>query len=355
MAPTNTIGLRVDEYLATALAAERPGRARPSATSSGGPLRRAYAVDRSVYGIGAQHSLVGDCWDVSTRGSAADEAVARLGVFRAGIADGTALAAFGLTTSNTSAIVPPGYQPLAAEPDADRPLWGLTMQLPLASPTPFGVPDTVTTSGATAANVEGTNPSAGSVSFTGGTVTPVARSGVYDVSRELLDSASPAVDAIVLNAMVEDYAEKLEQLVATELTTLDPAATTSATNLVRDVKRKVARMPGTRRRRAAGAVVSAADALADAAADGFDELSGDVMGKWRVQGCRVNLSADLGDSSGEVVAAVVAPASLWSWATGPRKFHHEQTYGPAPIRLSVFGYAAVKTIRASGVRTLELS
>ena len=258
------------------------------------------------------------------------------------------------TTGNASPLIAPGYSGLVADQGIDRPLWGLTTQQTISAPTPFAAPAVATTTGATSPHVEGVNPTPGTVTFAGAIVTPVGRSGIYDVTRELLDSASPAADAIVLTAMAEDFNAKLEQLVAAELAAVAPSGATAAGTLARDVKREISAMVRSRRR-AAAAVVSAADTLADAAADNFTEDSGDQTAQWHAQGARIDLSADLGDSSGEVVAAVVAPASLWSWSAEPRRFEYEQTYGPALIRLSLFGYAAVKTIRPSGVRTLTLS
>ena len=168
--------------------------------------------------------------------------------------------------------------------------------------------------------VEGTNPSSGTLTVGGGNINPRGISGVVDLSRELADSASPAADQVILTAMRESYTAQAEAMIAAELATLDPVGTTSAANLARDVRRQVARTVAARRRRAAAVVVSGADALADACADAFDEVTGDGAGMWHALGARIDLSADLGDSSGEVVAAVVSPASLYAWESAGQDF-----------------------------------
>src|SRR5690606_31555356 len=66
-------------------------------------------------------------------------------------------------------------------------------------------------------HVEGTNPSEGGLAVGIEAVTPTAVSGMFRVTRELADSATPAVDAIVLEAMREDYANRTEQMIFAEL------------------------------------------------------------------------------------------------------------------------------------------
>lgn len=352
--PADQITFRADDSLNAALAAEstRTGATVSDVVRNG--LRRAYALDRPTYGPGSQFSLIADAYAALTS-SGDPYAAGRVNAFRAQLSEGTALAAFALHTGNAAEVIPPGYSPLAAVSDYDRPLWNLTTGQAITSSSPFTIPAVVSTTGATAAHVELTNPSAGTVAFAGGTVSPRGYSGLFDCTREIVDASNPALDTVVLGELVESFNRQLEGVVADELATATPADTTAAGTIAADVRQQIARMVGSRRRRAAGAVVSAADALADALADGLDELSGDQTAQWRVQGVSVDLSADLGDSSGEVVAAVVSPASLFSWTSGPKVFKFEQVQGPGVIRLAVYGYAAAKLVRPSGVRVLTLT
>ena len=217
------------------------------------------------------------------------------------------------------------------------------------------MPGAVTVTGGGDA-VEGTNPSSGTLTVGGGNINPRGISGVVDLSRELADSASPAADQVILTAMHESYTAQAEAHIAAELATLTPVDTTAAVTLAEDVTAQISRMVKARRRRASAAVVSGADALADALAGDLDPLSGDESAQWRVQGCNVNLSPDLGDSSGEIVAAVVAPASLYAWESIGQDFTWQQvTSGPAVIRLATWQYFAVRTVRVAGVRVLALA
>ena len=353
MAPTN-VGFRADEALSVALAAEAAQQNSTVSEVVRGALTAAYCAPRPSYGPGAQYSLVRDSWElVSGDAVNASAARQRLDHFRAELAAGRT--EFAATTATASQVVPPGYEPLVADGTLDRPLFNACTTGTLPTPGPFAVPGAVTVTGGGDA-VEGTNPSSGTLTVGGGNINPRGISGVVDLSRELADSASPAADQVILTAMRESFTAQAEADIAAELGTLSAAGTTSATNLARDVKREIAAMVRGRRRRAAAAVISAADALADAAADGFDEVTGDGEGMWHALGASIDLSADLGDASGEVGAAVVSPASLYAWESIGQDFTWQQVIsGPAVIRLATWQYFAVKTVRVAGVSVLTLA
>lgn len=349
------IGLRLDDRLHTAVTAEA---ARRGTTLSGvvrDGLTRAYSLDRPVYGPGAAHSFVGDAYGALTGTGGDPDAAHRITRFRGQLADGTALAAFGLLhTGNAAAVIPPGYDPAAlAATDADRPLWALGGGHRITGPQPFTIPGVVATTGATGAHVEGVNPAPGGAAFTGGTVTPHGYSGLFDATREVVDSANPALDTVVLGELVEDYHRQLEQLVAAELATLTPAGTTAAATIAADLRKQIARMVAARRRRPAAAAVSAAATIADALAAGLDESTGTPDAPWHTQGVPIRLAPDLGPATtGQLIAAVTAPDSLYTWGSGPTTFRYEQVTGPALIRLAIHGYAAARTVRPTGVRVL---
>ena len=287
--------------------------------------------------------------------------------FRADLAAGHG-PQFTVTTANAGAIVPPGYEPLVPEQATDRPLLALCGHpLPITSAVPFGVPGTATVSGV-GAHVEGTNPSSGTLTLGGSVVAPKGYSGVFDVSRELADSANPAVDAVALAAMHEAYAQQTEAAVADELTSvcagtissgLVPSgaqvATTSSAAVATDTKKLIARSVKLRRRRPQAVVATADTAFAEALAAGLDELSGDVRAQWRVQGAGISLSADLDSSSGDTAVVAVSPASVWAWESPAQQFEWEAVAGPAVIRLSLFGYFGVRVLRPVGISALRVS
>ena len=55
------------------------------------------------------------------------------------------------------------------------------------------------------------------------------------------------------------------------------------------------------------------------------------------------------------MAAVVSPASLWCWESGPTTFRWEAKSGPAVIELALYGYFTARVLRPTGVRTLTLA
>ena len=354
MAPTNTIGLRLDEDLHTALNAEAARTGASISELVRAPLRQAYCAPRPSYGPGSQFSLVRDSWElVSGDAVNASAARQRLDHFRAELAAGRT--EFALNTANASAVVPPGYEPLVADGTLDRPLFNACTTGTLPTPGPFAVPGAVTVTGGGDA-VEGTNPSSGTLTVGGGNINPRGLSGVVDLSRELANSASPAADQVILTTLRESFTAQAEAHISAELATLDPVDTTAAATLAEDVTAQISRMVKARRRRASAAVVSGADALSDALAAGLDPLSGDEVAQWRVQGCGINLSAGLGSASGEIAAVVVSPASLYAWESIGQDFTWQQvTSGPAVIRLATWQYFAVKTVRVAGVRVLTLA
>ena len=349
--------LRLDAGLQAALQAEANRRGETMSAVARAGLQRAYATDRAVYGPGSGASFVRDSWAALTGTDADGDTRGRIDRFRAQLADGTALAAFSLGTPDLPQANPPAYQPLSVQAgDTDRPLWALTTVQPIGSSSPFTIPAVATSSGTTAAHVEDVQPSAGSVAFAGATIAPRGFSGLFDVSRELLDSSNPAIDTVVLGAMLEDWDAQLEGVVADELATLTPADTTAAGTIAADVAEQISLMVGTRRRRASAAAVTAAPTIAAALSAALDERSGDTAAEWRVQGVGVNLSADLGAAAtGELIAAITSPQSLWAWTTGARTFRFEQVSGPAVIRLALHGYAACRAVRPAGIRTLTHS
>ena len=362
MAPT-TIGLRVDEDLAAALAAEADRTGASISDLVRAPLRAAYVHARPSYGVGSQFSFVGDAWALLSHGDAHD-ARERLNTFRGELAAGRT--EFAVTTGNASQIIGPGYSPLVAGGDPDQPLRALCTVLPLGSPVPFGVPGAVTATGV-GSHVEGTNPTAGTLTLGGGTVAPSGISGTFDVSRELADSANPAVDAVALSAMRESYAQQAEARIAAELTSVTAGsitsgqvpsgaqvAVTASGTVATDVPKMFARMVRLRRRRPAAAVATGAATFAEALS-ALDQATGDDTALWRPMGVPLNLSADLTASSGDTAVIATSPDSAWAWETPTREFAWEQVQGPAVIRLSLFGYFAAKVLRPVGVAALRVS
>src|SRR5690606_30457397 len=170
-------------------------------------------------------SLVRDSWKARTEGD--HEAAERLRKFSRQTQDAAEQAMhaagggadFAVSTATASGVVPPGYRPdlYVTQLMQGRPLVDSVSRGTLSDATPFNIPKYVSSSDATGAHVEGTNPSAGTLNLGTVTVTPGAISGLFELTREIVDSANPAVDAIAMQAMQESYAQQTEALVYAEL------------------------------------------------------------------------------------------------------------------------------------------
>ena len=356
---TDVVSFRAGKTLGTELAAmaNRAGVSISEAARS--TLAGALIQPRPTYGPSSPYSFVADSWRAASEFDA--DAVARL---RGGAAVVEAAATFAGNTGNLSSIRPPGYQPIAIVADGDRPLRNLTTQLPLADSQPFTVP-ALTTGTAVADHVELTNPTAGALAIAGGTVSPRGFSGAFSITREVVDSANPALDALALSVMSESYIGKTETVVYAELATPPASATVTAAVLPAELRKQIGRVTGARRRRAAGAVVSAADAVVDActvlpaansgSAIGLDETTGDAAAPWHVQGVPVTVSADLGSTSGSVIGVITSSDSIWSWESPTKTFRFDERSGPGLVEVALYGFFACRLLRPAGARVIKLT
>lgn len=196
----------------------------PAAPRQGGATVREPLVYRP--GTTTGHSFVRDAWNARLRGADADEAYARLRKYEV---QSAALAeaeyqrvAFALGDNDGSTvahgeIIPPGYRPdmYVGQIPQGRPLVEAMSRGTILNATPFTIPVWVGSSGLTGTNTELTGPSGGTISdHDKRTVTPLAKSGKFVISRELVDSSNPAIDAIAGAALRESYAQETENIVA---------------------------------------------------------------------------------------------------------------------------------------------
>jgi hypothetical protein len=109
--------------------------------------------------------------------------------------------------------------------DLGRPIISRLNRVPITNAQPFLVPIEGDFTGV-ADHVEGTpHVAEGTFTLADAPVTPRAVSGAYRVSRELADSTNPAIDQIVLRAMLRDYRRVSEQKVIDVLMAADATPT----------------------------------------------------------------------------------------------------------------------------------
>jgi hypothetical protein len=124
-------------------------------------------------------------------------------------------------TTDQADIIPPGYRGdlYVGQVPQGRPIFdAIGTRVTLANATPFKVPIWVGSANLSGTNSEGTGPSTGTITDHDYlTVTPTAQSGEFVITRELMDSANPAIDVIAMNAMQEEYRQDTEAILAAEL------------------------------------------------------------------------------------------------------------------------------------------
>lgn len=365
------------------------------------PVRAArYTVTReeSVYRFnGLGHSLVRDAW-YSCRERDSD-ATERLRKYRLQTEDMAKVVNSDLSqrftpqsTSTASQVVPPGYRPDLYVPQLQqgRPLVSAASQGTIGNATPFVVPVFGSATGATADHVEGTNPSDGSLTFTTKTVTPGAVSGRLVLTREIVDSSNPAIDAIAVAAMNESYARQTETKVYTLLNGVNGGAGTitagfvpsgaQAATFVGSTGTPPALIAGIRSRLAAypfNRFASPEIALMGQNATTILATSVDTTGRpifpsigaqntsgignavtqgWNVDGMAfVPGWAITGTAAGDTQIFTLNRADLWVWESPLLTFRFEEKQGPANIELNVFGYFATHLLRPVGLSGIRIT
>jgi HK97 family phage prohead protease len=343
---------------------------------------------------GSGHSIVRDAWAAGRDHD--EDALERIRKFRKQSDDMAkvvnSMVSFApQTTSTASQVIPPGYRPdlYVADLFRERPLVGLASQGTIQNATPFTVPvfSSVTTGSAT--HVEGTNPSDGSLGFTTKTVSPQAISGRLVLSRELVDSANPAIDQIAFAEMRESYARQTEAIVYTLLNGASGAGGTITAGFVPSGAQASTTAGGTdnqtlvkhlRDRTAAyffarfasvtgaamgpgatGRLVTAVDTtqrplfpyIGATNAQGTANASD---GNYLVDGVNFTPAwAMTGTAAGDSQIFLLNRRDLWVWESPLLTFRFEEKQGPANIELNIFGYFATHLLRPVGLSGIRIT
>lgn len=180
-------------------------------------------AEPSTYTFSDGHSIVRDLFDGAQRRDA--DAQERVERFNAELREGNPASLAALATAaatrgdvdGAGTDLPNVWQPNGNRPDlmrqlvdVKRPLVSRLSRVPITNAQPFSIPKVGEFSGV-GDHTEGTpHRAAGTLSLSGDTVTPTATSGAWEVSRELLDAATPALDRIAVRAMLRDYQRQTE-------------------------------------------------------------------------------------------------------------------------------------------------
>ena len=334
-------------------------------------------------------SLVKDTWKHRTEGD--HEAGERLRKFSRQTEDASKKAmdalAFGATTGNSSPVIAPGYRPelFVTQLMQGRPLVASVSRGTLSDATPFNIPKYMSSSGMTAEHVEGVNPSDGTLNLGITTVSPTAISGKFTLTREIVDSANPAIDAIAVAAMQEAYSQQTEAIVYAELCSSNGvggtitsgrvpsgAQVTTSTgqgdDLLAAVRAGNALYPFRRfgaanrahiSQEAASAYASAVDSanrplLPYEAPQNVVGTSSPMQGGYRVDGMiHVPTWSMTGNAAGDPDVIELNSQDVWAWESALLMFRFEERNGPAFIDLALFGYFASRVLRPVGLMAVR--
>jgi hypothetical protein len=273
------------------------------------------------------------------------------------------------STTGSPEIVPPawGGQWYVDQIAQMRPCVGAFSSATITDPRPIPIPafkDT-TPSSLVGDHAEGQPDAAGSVNFDQITVTPKAKSGRAEVTRELLDSSPALADRVVSTALSESYSESTESTMAGQLAagaTAGPAGGATAVAAEQAIRAALGTLPGTRF--APGRVIlpSAHVWGALVGADGTDGrplfpyllngptnaagttatgyASGSIAGvetrpAWALQ-------------PGEIIIGA-GPADAMSFESSMLQFRFAEKSGPELVEFNVWGYFGAVVLQKKGV------
>lgn len=354
------------------------------------PAGRASVREPLVYSLdGRGYSFVRDAWNVK-RGSygstATADAFARLKKYEEQTQElGSQAFANAGNTTDQAQIIPPGYRPdlYVGQVPQGRPLYEAMSRGSIADATPFKVPVWVGSSGLSGANTEGTGPSTGTITnHTYRTVTPAAQSGEFVITRELVDSANPAIDQIALAAMREEYSQDTEGVIATALAAATDDNTAgqstegcyvySVTGDGRDLSVQLRTVQGEfpfhRYTVAPDRVL-----LSSRAFGGFTSAVDDIgrplfpfVGAANATGTvgQAAQSLNIDGLSGVPAWALTAGTDdvvtfnhvdAWAWESPLLSFRFEEKQGPENICLNIWGYFAFQILRYTGIHAIAFT
>ena len=315
--------------------------------------------------VSTRHGFFADLYAAGTRGDV--EAGRRAAQFQSQLRDYIA-AASNDSTSGSDLIGPAwGGQWYVAQIEQLRPLTSAFTTATITDNRPIPVPKFRDTTPAALVgdHVEGQPDPPGVVNFDQVTVTPKAKSGRAEASRELIDASPALADQIISGALRESYAQMCESTMAGVLVagaTVGPAGGATAASAEQAIRAALGLLPGTRF--APGRVIlpSAHIWAALVGADGTDGrplLPYLLNGPTNAAGTTAAGYASGSIAGVETVPAWALPAGDTIIGAGPNdamsfessmlEFRFEEKKGPELIEFNVWGYFAAVVLQARGV------
>jgi hypothetical protein len=242
-----------------------------------------------------------------------------------------------------------------------RPMGGFFSRVTITDATPRIFPKVTTSTTVTVQAAEGTNPAASDLATTAVTATPLLYGGSTDVSRQVLDGADPSIDSMLMQDLVEAYAQASETVIKTAVeagATASGVGITAATPYAGELA-NVINYQATRFSPAEGvfipsALYSVLLAQGDTTGRPFLPMIGGT-------------NADGTVAPGGATAGILGADAYLSWASTANvnvfarrsdyvifessiaQFRYDQVVGPAAIRIGIWAYLVVGT-RLGGLK-----
>lgn len=261
------------------------------------------------------------------------------------------------------------------------PIWSAVNKGSLTDITPFAFPKFNTSSGLVGAHTQGTEPTTGSLTTTGQTVTPTAYSGKARINREVWDQGgNPQTSTLIWNQMVRGVNEALEAAIVTELNAgsftalntftagaVDRAA--AGKTLGAEIEHAIALLQFVRGGYAftdgflaADPYVTLTDAADSAGAKLYPMIGpANRNGTADTRFSSINVGGQTFQpawalpAAGQTAAAklgyLLDRMSVWGWASPPQRLTLDAV-AVAYVDLGVWGYQATAVSDTSGVRTI---
>ena len=242
-----------------------------------------------------------------------------------------------------------------------RPMGGFFNRVPITDATPRIFPKVTTSTTVSVQSAEGANPAASDLATTAVTATPLLYGGSTDVSRQVLDGADPSIDAMLMQDLVEAYAQASETVIKTAVeagATASGVAITAATPYAGELA-NVINYQAVRFLPAEGVFVpSALYSVLLAQGDSTGRPFLPMIGATNSDGTV---------SPGGATAGILGADAYLSWASTANvnvfarrsdyvifessiaQFRYDQVVGPAAIRIGIWAYLVVGT-RLGGLK-----
>jgi hypothetical protein len=236
-----------------------------------------------------------------------------------------------------------------------RPMGGFYERTPISDAQPKIFPKVTTSTTVAVQSAEGTNPAASDLATTAVTATPLLYGAETVVSRQVIDGGSPSAQNMILQDMIEAYAQASETVIKTAVeagATASGSAITAATPYA-GMQANVVAYQAARFKPAKGQFVPAAlytVALAQADTTGRPFFT-------YINPVNSQATIDAGGASGNILGAT----EYLSWASTANvvvtgrpedyvifessiaRFSYDAVTGPAGVRIGIWAYLVVGT------------